>query len=88
LPEGDTVSTAVIGATGRVGSEIVRGVLARGDAVTALLRDPGKARRAFGEHIGRTRCYRPLLFEHPAAELSVDDSAQLCEDRRQPGHIA
>jgi hypothetical protein len=28
------------------------------------------------------------LFEHPAAELSVDDSAQLCEDRRRPGHIA
>ena len=30
----------------------------------------------------------PSLFEHPAAELSVDDSAQLCEDRRQPRHIA
>jgi uncharacterized protein with GYD domain len=32
----------------------------------------------------------PSLFEHPAAEVSVDDSAQrqLCEDRRQPGHIA
>jgi uncharacterized protein YbjT (DUF2867 family) len=29
------MSTAVIGATGRVGSEIVRGVLARGDAVAA-----------------------------------------------------
>src|SRR6478672_7620888 len=28
------------------------------------------------------------LFEHPAAELSVDDSAQLCEDRRQADHIA
>ena len=28
------------------------------------------------------------LFEHPAAELSVDDSAQLGEDRRQPDHIA
>jgi hypothetical protein len=28
------------------------------------------------------------LSEHPAAELSVDDSAQLCEDRRRPGHIA
>jgi uncharacterized protein YbjT (DUF2867 family) len=27
------MTTAVIGATGRVGSEIVRGVLARGDAV-------------------------------------------------------
>jgi len=30
----------------------------------------------------------PSLFEHPAAELSVDDSAHLCEDRRQPDHIA
>jgi putative NADH-flavin reductase len=36
------MTTAVIGATGRVGSEIVRGVLARGDAVTAPVRDPGK----------------------------------------------
>ena len=46
--EGDTMSTAVIGATGRVGSQVVRGLLARGDAVAALVRDPGKARRAFG----------------------------------------
>jgi len=38
------MTTAVIGATGRVGSEIVRGVLARGGAVAALVRDP--ARRA------------------------------------------
>ena len=30
----------------------------------------------------------PSLFEHPAAELSVCYSAQLCEDRRQPDHIA
>jgi GH15 family glucan-1,4-alpha-glucosidase len=30
----------------------------------------------------------PSLFEHPAAELSVDDSAQLGEDRGQPDHIA
>ena len=43
------MTTAVIGATGRVGSEIVRGLLARGDAVAALVRDPGKARRVFGE---------------------------------------
>jgi hypothetical protein len=41
LRQGGTFTTAVIGATGRVGSEIVRGVLARGDAVTALVRDPG-----------------------------------------------
>src|SRR6266704_5143272 len=63
LPKGDTMTTAVIGATGRVGSEIVRGVLARGDAVTALVRDPGKARRAFGEpgglHIRPTRLDDP-----------------------------
>src|SRR5579871_6401712 len=53
------MTTAVIGATGRVGSEIVRGLLARGETVTALVRDPGKARRAFGEpsglHIRPTR---------------------------------
>jgi uncharacterized protein YbjT (DUF2867 family) len=36
------MSTAVIGATSRVGSQIVRGVLARGDAVAALVRDPAK----------------------------------------------
>jgi NAD(P)H dehydrogenase (quinone) len=46
------MSTAVIGATGRVGSEIVRGLLARGDPVAALVRDPDKARRAFGEPDG------------------------------------
>jgi uncharacterized protein len=30
----------------------------------------------------------PRLSEHPAAELPVDDPAPLCEDRRQPDHIA
>jgi uncharacterized protein YbjT (DUF2867 family) len=57
------MSTAVIGTTGRVGSQIVRGVLARGDAVTALVRDPGKASRAFGDpgglHIRPTRLDDP-----------------------------
>jgi NAD(P)H dehydrogenase (quinone) len=46
------VSTALIGATGRVGGEVVRSLLARGEAVTALMRDPGKGRRAFGEPSG------------------------------------
>jgi len=53
----------VIGATGRVGSEIVRGLLACADEVTALVRDPEKARRAFGEpdalQIRRTRLDDP-----------------------------
>jgi uncharacterized protein YbjT (DUF2867 family) len=57
------MTTAVIGATGRVGSEIVRGILARGEAIAALVRDPDKARRTFGEpdglHIGRTRLDDP-----------------------------
>jgi uncharacterized protein YbjT (DUF2867 family) len=53
----------VIGATGRVGSELVRGVLARGDGVATLVRDPDKARRVFGEpdglHIRPTRLDDP-----------------------------
>ena len=57
------MTTAVIGATGRGRSQFVRGVLARGDAVAALVRDPGKARRAFGEpgglHIRATRLDDP-----------------------------
>jgi uncharacterized protein YbjT (DUF2867 family) len=57
------MTAAVIGATGRVGSEIVRGVLGRGDAVTALVRDPEKARRVFGEcdglHVRPTRLDDP-----------------------------
>ena len=36
------MTTAGIGATGRVGSEIIRGLPARGDAVTVLVRDHGK----------------------------------------------
>src|SRR5580658_10794886 len=57
------MTTAVIGATGRIGSQIVGGLLARGDAVAALVRDPGKARRAFGDpgglHIRPTRLDDP-----------------------------
>jgi uncharacterized protein YbjT (DUF2867 family) len=58
------MSTAVIGATGRVGSQIVRGLLARGDAVAALVRDPGKARRVFGEPGGLR--IRPTRLDDPA----------------------
>ncbi len=58
------MTTAVIGATGRVGSEIVRGVLERGDeGVAALVRDPVKARRALGES-DRLRI-RPTRLDDP-----------------------
>jgi NAD(P)H dehydrogenase (quinone) len=63
LPKGDAITTAVIGATGRVGSEIVRGLLGRGDAVAALVRDPDKARRAFGEPDGLR--IRPTRLDDP-----------------------
>jgi uncharacterized protein YbjT (DUF2867 family) len=57
------MTTAVIGATGRVGSEIVRGLLERGDEVAALVRDADKARRAFGE---AARLYiRPTRLDDP-----------------------
>jgi NAD(P)H dehydrogenase (quinone) len=46
------MSTAVIGATGRTGSETVRGLLAAGQSVIALVRDPGKAERLFGDAPG------------------------------------
>jgi NAD(P)H dehydrogenase (quinone) len=57
------MTTAVIGATGHIGSQIVRGVLARGDPVAALVRDADEGRRAFGEpdglHIRATRLDDP-----------------------------
>jgi NAD(P)H dehydrogenase (quinone) len=56
-------ATAVIGATGRVGSEVVRGVLARDEAVTALVRDRGKACRVFGDAVGLH--IRPTRLDDP-----------------------
>jgi uncharacterized protein YbjT (DUF2867 family) len=51
---------AVLGATGRVGSEIVRGLLARGEPVTALVRDLGKAHRALAGAKVRETPGRPV----------------------------
>ena len=74
------MSIAVIGATGRVGSEIVRGVLARGEVVTALVRDPDKARRAFGEpdglRIRPTRLDDPRDFSKAFDGTSMRDMTQ------------
>jgi NAD(P)H dehydrogenase (quinone) len=57
------MTTAVIGATGRVGSAIVRGLLARGDQVAALVRDADKARHAFGQRDGLH--IRPTRLDDP-----------------------
>jgi NAD(P)H dehydrogenase (quinone) len=57
------MTIAVVGATGRVGSEVVRGLLARGEAVLALVRDPAKARRVLGEPGGLV--VRPARLDDP-----------------------
>jgi uncharacterized protein YbjT (DUF2867 family) len=81
------MSSAVIGATGRVGSEIVRGLLTRGDAVTALVRDPGKARHAFGEPGGLH--IRPTRLDDPATLPRHWTGSAPCSSRwDQPGSKA
>jgi uncharacterized protein YbjT (DUF2867 family) len=85
------MTTAVIGATGRVGSEIVRGVLARGDAVAALVRDPGKARRVltypalWGAHhdlTGPVPLSWPEALELLSAELGEPVTFQVAPERQ------
>jgi nucleoside-diphosphate-sugar epimerase len=81
------MTTAVIGATGRVGSQIVRGVLPRGDAVTALVRDPGKARRTFGEPGGLAGPgHRPFVALRSVPKCLNDAAAARfrCSGRRRP----
>ena len=58
-------------------------------ALAPGIADTGQQHRQEREHLNHGgRVLPPSLFEHPAAELSVDDSAQLGEGRRQPDHIA
>ena len=55
---------AVIGATGRIGSAVVRGLLADGQPVIALVRDSGKAHELFGTD-GNLQV-RETIFDRPA----------------------
>lgn len=43
------MTTTIIGATGRVGSEVVQRLISAGAQVRALVRDPGKTQRLFGD---------------------------------------
>jgi NAD(P)H dehydrogenase (quinone) len=54
------MTTAVIGATGRTGREVVRGLLARQEPVLALVRDPAKAAAMFGPAEGLRVLQTPL----------------------------
>jgi NAD(P)H dehydrogenase (quinone) len=43
------MTTVIIGATGRIGGAVAQRLLSTGERVRALVRDPGKARRLFGD---------------------------------------
>jgi uncharacterized protein (TIGR01777 family) len=62
---------AVTGATGLIGSRIVRALQARGDEVTVLSRDALRAREALGDVDAHT--WTPLDGPAPAAALSGRD---------------
>jgi uncharacterized protein (TIGR01777 family) len=64
---------AVTGATGNIGSALVRELLARGDEVVALTRDPAGAREKLGESISAVR------WEKPAAEPAPADALSGCD---------
>lgn len=59
---------AISGATGLIGSRIVRALRARGDAVTVLSRDPDKARARLGDV--DARAWRPM--DEPAPVNGCD----------------
>jgi len=80
-----TMTAAVTGATGRVGGEIVRGLVERGNPVVAPVREPDKARRAFrdadGLRIRPTRLDDPRDFAdalHGSRALSTSSRACRC----------
>jgi uncharacterized protein (TIGR01777 family) len=64
---------AVTGATGNIGAALVRELLARGDEVVALTRDPVSAREKLGESISAVR------WENPAAEPAPADALSGCD---------
>ena len=64
---------AVTGATGNIGSALVRELLGRGDEVVALTRDPLSAREKLGEGISAVR------WENPAAEPAPADALSGCD---------
>ena len=66
------MNVTLTGATGLIGSAIVRALQARGDGVTVLSRDPDKARAALPGV--EAHAWRPLDEPAPAAALSGRDA--------------
>jgi len=68
------VRVAVTGATGTIGSALVSELLARGDEVVALTRDPQSARDKLGESISAVRWAKPAAEPAPSDALSGCDA--------------
>jgi uncharacterized protein len=66
------MKVTVTGATGLIGTKIVRALLARGDEVTVLSRSPDRARAALGDV--EAHAWRPLGEPAPAAALEGRDA--------------
>ncbi|HEX8052172.1 MAG TPA: TIGR01777 family oxidoreductase [Thermoleophilaceae bacterium] len=64
---------AVTGATGLIGSALVRELLGRGDEVVALTRDPARAREQLGEDVSAVAWASPAAEPAPAHALSGCD---------------
>jgi uncharacterized protein (TIGR01777 family) len=65
---------AISGATGTIGSAVVRTLQARGDHVVALSRDPDRARRTLGEGCEHHAWPDPKVAPPPAPALSGADA--------------
>jgi hypothetical protein len=65
---------AVTGATGTIGSALVRELLERGDEVVALSRDPARAREKLGEDVSAVAWANPAAEPAPAHALSGADA--------------
>ena len=68
------MKVAVTGATGMVGRAVVRALAARGDEVTALSRDPERARRALGPEVEAVEWADPKRLAAPAHALAGRDA--------------
>jgi uncharacterized protein len=66
------VNVTITGATGLIGGGIVRALQARGDAVSVLTRDPGRARGALGDV--EAHAWRPHEEPAPTAALTGRDA--------------
>lgn len=66
---------AVTGATGTIGSAVVRELVSRGDEVVALTRDAARARERLGPGVEAAEWTNPSTGPAPAAALSGADAA-------------